>query len=92
VPLSHDVSDAVRALLRRGDRALVLDLTRVTSIDAAGVGELVRAYNLTTAANGTVGIVNANGWVREMLHRAGLLPLLSATCQPAGASESDRSA
>jgi anti-anti-sigma factor len=92
VPLGHDWQDTLRAYLRRGDRVFVLDLTRVTSIDAAGVGELVRAHNLTAAASGSFAIVNANAWVREMLDRAGLSGVLNATCRPAGGEQSNRSA
>jgi anti-anti-sigma factor len=68
----------VRALLGAGERAIVLDLTHVPSIDAAGVGQLVRAYNMTAAVNGALRIAHPNARVREMLRRASLLGLLSA--------------
>jgi anti-anti-sigma factor len=66
----------VRALLGRGQRAIVVDLARVPSIDAAGIGELVRAYNMTTAAEGVLRVVHASVWVRRLLESAGLLGLL----------------
>ena len=77
----HDPSDlrhTVRGLLRRGERFIVLDLARVPRIDAAGVGELVRAYNMTAAVNGALRIVSATTWVRWILERVRLFELLSA--------------
>jgi anti-anti-sigma factor len=78
LPVDRDFRSHVRSLLRRGDRAIVVDLARVSRIDAAGVGELVRAYNMTLARNGLLRIVHATDWVREVLTRAGLFELLSA--------------
>jgi anti-anti-sigma factor len=78
VPTDDEVRHDVRALLCRGERSIVLDLGRVSAIDAAGVGQLVRAYNLTRAVNGTLRIKHAAPKVREMLIRAGLFDRLSA--------------
>jgi anti-anti-sigma factor len=75
--LTGDLQNTVRALLLRGERDIVLDLARVTRIDAAGVGELVRAYNMTAAADGALRIVHATKWVREILERVGLFDRLS---------------
>jgi anti-anti-sigma factor len=76
-PVGPELRRSVRTLLSQGDRDIVLDLTRVSEIDAAGVGELVRAYNLAAASEGGLRIMCASPWVREMLHRAGLFELLS---------------
>jgi anti-anti-sigma factor len=78
LPVNRDLRSQVRSLLRRGERAIVVDLARVSRIDAAGVGELVRAYNMTSARNGLLRIVHATDWVREILTRVGLFELLSA--------------
>jgi anti-anti-sigma factor len=78
VPFDDELRHNVRTLLCRGERSIVLDLGRVSAIDAAGVGQLVRAYNLTRAVNGTLRIKHAAPRVRVMLHRAGLFDLLSA--------------
>jgi anti-anti-sigma regulatory factor len=45
---------------------IVLDLGDVTRVDAAGVAELVRAFNVTAAVNGRLRITNASPWVQEM--------------------------
>jgi anti-anti-sigma factor len=76
-PIDGELRHRVRALLRGGERSLVLDLAGVSRIDAAGVGELVRAYNMTLAADGVLRIVHANGWVREILDRVGLFEILT---------------
>jgi anti-anti-sigma factor len=78
VPTDDELRHDVRTLLCRGERSIVLDLGRVSAIDAAGVGQLVRAYNLTRAVNGTLRIKHAAPKVREMLVRAGLFERLSA--------------
>jgi anti-anti-sigma factor len=77
-PHHRELRRNVRPALRRGVRHIVLDLRAVSAIDAAGVGELVRAYNMASAAHGLMQIVHANGWVRETLERAGLFRVLSA--------------
>jgi len=77
MPMTRSLRHQVRALLRSGERRIVLDLSEISRIDAAGVGELIRAFNMTIAVNGMLRIVNAGALVREMLERAGLFDLLS---------------
>jgi anti-anti-sigma factor len=77
VPLDGDLRRSVRALLRRGGRLIVVDMTGVSRIDAAGVGELVRAYNLIRTANGVLRIAHASAWVRRILQLVGLFDLFS---------------
>ena len=76
-PVSAELRSRVRALLRRGERRIVLNLARVSSIDAAGIGELVRVYNITAATNGSLRIAEPTPWVRYVLQLVGLLDLLS---------------
>lgn len=72
--LRHDV----HARLRRGDREILVDVGRLSSIDAAGVGQLVRAYNITRARKAELRVANPAPRVREVLERVGLLDALSA--------------
>lgn len=81
-PLRATVRHAVHALLREGERNIVLSLARVIDLDAAGVGELVRAYNITKAAGGVLRIAYASGWAREVLARVGLLDFLEQGSHP----------
>jgi anti-anti-sigma factor len=77
-PNASGLRRRVIELLCMGERNIVLDLSNVPHIDAAGVGELVHAYRMTLAANGALHIVRPTEWVREILKRVGLLDLLSA--------------
>ena len=77
VPVSRALRREVRALLRRGARAIVVDLAAVSRIDAAGVGELIRAFNMTAAVDGALRIANASAWVRQILELIELFDLLS---------------
>ena len=76
-PVNRVLRGSVRALLGQGERVIVLDLAAVTRIDAAGVGELVRAFNMAAAVNGRLRIANASPWVSEVLERAGVFDLLT---------------
>lgn len=78
-PLTRELAHEVQTLLCHGTRTIVLDFTGVPSIDAAGIGQLVRLYNLTAAANGMLRIVHVRARVRELLHRVALLELLDVS-------------
>ena len=55
-PMNRELGHRVEALLCRGERRVVLDLVRLTDIDAAGVGELVGAFNMTNEAEVSCGL------------------------------------
>jgi anti-anti-sigma factor len=77
----------VHQMLCSGTRRIVLDLSRVTDIDAAGIGELVRAYNLTSAANGALRVTQVPARIRDLLVRVGLFDLLSDDRDPLSKEE-----
>ena len=77
-PVCQELRRRVEALLSRGHRSLVIDVTRVSDLDAAGVGELVHLYGRARAANATLRIVHAGKHVCRLLHKAGLVEILSA--------------
>jgi anti-anti-sigma factor len=79
IPVEGELADRVLTLLQRGERTIVLDLARVPTIDAAGVGELVRAYNIAAAGEGRLRIANATPRVRQILERVGLFKRLNET-------------
>ena len=78
VPVTRELSEALGSLIRRGERRVLLDLAGLHDIDAAGVGELVRAFNAVRAAGGGLRIAKANRHVRRLLGIAGLYNLLTA--------------
>ena len=77
-PLGPELRKRVEALLRRGERFILLDLAGVTDCDAAGVGELVRVFGTAGGARGVLQVIHAATRVRRPLELAGLFDLLSA--------------
>jgi anti-anti-sigma factor len=67
---------AVTALLGEGERHVLLDLSALTDVDAAGIGELVNVANMTTSAGGTLHIARPRPSVRRLLEVIGLLRLM----------------
>ena len=78
LPSGGELPQTIRTLVVRGERRIVLDLAGVWRIDAAGIGELVRGYNIALASGGAMRIANANHWVRVVLERVGLFDRLNA--------------
>jgi anti-sigma B factor antagonist len=85
-PVNQELATRVRVLLQRGERRIVLDLSSVSLIDAAGVGILVRAYNVACAMNASLRIAHATKRVRETLERVGLFDLLNADAMQSASS------
>ena len=75
-PVNNELRRSVCALLSRGERQIRLDLAAVPDVDAAGVGEIVRVFNMARGASGTVRIAGAGRRVRQLLDLAGLLDRL----------------
>ena len=78
-PVDEVLRSRVETLLQGGVRRVLLDLSGVTDLDAAGVGELIQIYNLAAAAGGAVEVARASGRVHRVLEVAGVLNLLTAT-------------
>ena len=77
-PVDGVLRSRVETLLHDGVRFVVLDLSGVPNIDAAGVGELIHVLTAATNAGGTVEITHANPHVHHVLDVAGVLGLLRA--------------
>jgi anti-anti-sigma factor len=80
-PVRGELSQTLGTLIRRGERRVLLDLADLREIDAAGVGELIRAFNALRAAGGVLRIAHANRHVRRLLHIAGVYRLLTGVAQ-----------
>jgi anti-sigma B factor antagonist len=76
-PVGPWLSQLVRTRIDRGERRILLDLARLTAVDAAGIGELVRARNLAAAAGGTLWVERPRPRVRLLLQIAGLNEVLT---------------
>ena len=71
-PIKSELRERVAALLDRGERRIVLDLARVSEIDAAGVGELVHLSNIAADVRAVLRITRATSHVRQILGASGL--------------------
>ncbi len=80
-PVRRDLSQTIGALIRRGERQVLLDLRGLDDVDAAGVGEMVRAFNMMSAAGGVLRIAHANRHVRRLLRIAGVFTLLTGSVE-----------
>jgi anti-anti-sigma factor len=75
-PVSPSLQQEVEARLFRGERTLVIDLAGVNDIDAAGVGELVRVFNMAIGEGAVLRLTHVAPRIREVLQRLGLSLLL----------------
>ena len=75
-PVSPSLQEEVQARLSRGERTLVINLAAVNDIDAAGVGELVRVFNMAIAEGAVLRLTRVAPRIREVLQRLGLSLLL----------------
>jgi anti-anti-sigma factor len=85
VPNEFRLLPRVSAALRCGARRVRLDLSRLSSIDAAGVGELIAAFKATRAAGGVLDVAHAGSRVRRVLEVSGVYALLTM-CETASVS------
>ena len=84
VPMNGDFRQRVEALLGRHERRILVNLSRVSAIDAAGVGALVDAYGIASRAGGVLHVTGASRRVRRLLDVAGVLDFLSPMPHDAG--------
>lgn len=68
---AQDLHAALELGLREASRKLVLDLRRVTSMDSAAVGEIVKARN-RLARGAAMFVCTENARLRMLLEMAGL--------------------
>jgi len=61
------VRDAVQTALAAGSRNLLVNLAGVTTIDSAGVGELVAAFTTVTNRGGRLKLLNLPPKVNDIL-------------------------
>jgi anti-sigma B factor antagonist len=77
-PIEVELHQKVETLLSRGQKRILLNLATLSDIDAAGIGELVRAYTTTVASGGALSVAHATRRVSRLLEVTGVLTLLTA--------------
>lgn len=63
----EDLRGALEDILREGHTKVILDLARVSFLDSAGLGELVRCKKRVAEQGGDVKLLRPTGRVKEML-------------------------
>ena len=64
----HDLRDAVRGMLERGKKKIILNLADVDYMDSSGVGELVGAFTAVRSAGGELKLLNLSQKVQDILY------------------------
>ena len=64
---SSSVRDALRDLISKGEKKVLLNLSEVTYIDSSGIGELVAGYTTLSNQGGTLKLVGLNKRVKDLL-------------------------
>ncbi len=83
--------DVMSELLAERWRKLLVNLSDVTAIDSAGVGELVASLKNAKAHGASLKIFSLHDRVRKPLHMSQILPLFEVFESEKGALESFRS-
>ncbi|MBN2243282.1 MAG: STAS domain-containing protein [Acidobacteria bacterium] len=66
-PGTEMLRNRVNDVLQKGARKILLNLSGVTYIDSAGVGELVRSYVSATNAGARIKLLGLTGKLRDVL-------------------------
>src|ERR1700677_2216633 len=64
---SSVVRDSIRDLNAKGHKKILLNLSEVSYIDSAGMGELISAYTSTTNRGGTIKLLGLTKRVKDLL-------------------------
>ncbi len=70
-PLLSEFADAVTALVKDGERKVLIDLSPVVYIDSASIGCLMDLYRQSAAAGGTLKLSGVQKRVETMLSMTG---------------------
>lgn len=66
-PDTETFRDTIMGLLDRGERKILIDLSRVPLLDSSGIGALVRSYNAIRQAGGKCKLLSPSKFVRRTL-------------------------
>ena len=61
------LKDKVQSLIQQGHQNLLLDLSGVSYVDSAGLGELVQAYATTKNRGGSLKLLNVTKRLKDLL-------------------------
>ena len=61
------LKDKVQSLIQQGHKNLLIDLSGVSYVDSAGLGELVQAYATTKNRGGALKLLNVTKRLKDLL-------------------------
>ncbi len=73
---ARELEQLRREVLEQSDSRVIIDLSRVTKIDSAGLGQLMGCYSHLVRNAGSMKILNARPEVRRLLDMTGISALL----------------
>jgi anti-anti-sigma factor len=73
---ARELEQLRREVLEQSDSRVIIDLSRITKIDSAGLGQLMGCYSHLVRNAGAMKIVNARPEVRRILDMTGISMLL----------------
>jgi anti-sigma B factor antagonist len=73
---ARELDQLRREVLEQSDSRVIIDLSRVTKIDSAGLGQLMGCYSHLVRNAGSMKILNARPEVRRLLDMTGISALL----------------
>ena len=79
------LKDKVQSLLLQGHKHLLVDLSGVSYVDSAGLGELVQTYATTKNRGGVLKLLNVQKRLRDLLVITRLLTVFETFDDEAGA-------
>jgi len=75
---AQELEELRREVLEQSDSRVIIDLSRVTKIDSAGLGQLMSCYSHLVRKRGSLKVVNATPEVRKILDMTGISSLIPA--------------
>jgi anti-sigma B factor antagonist len=72
------LKDKVQSLLQQGQKDILLDLSGVSYVDSAGLGELVQAYATTKNRGGALKLLSVTKRLKDLLVVTKLLTVFDA--------------
>lgn len=85
---SVTLRDAVRELLNRGQKKILLNLADVSYIDSSGIGELVSGFTTVTNQGGQLKLLNLTKKVHDLLQITKLYTVFNVHTDEASAIRS----
>jgi anti-anti-sigma factor len=73
---AHELDELRREVLEQSDTRVIIDLSRVTRIDSAGLGQLMSCYSHLVKNRGALKVLNPAPEIRNLLDMTGLSSII----------------